>query len=1595
MKRFAIAFFALMPLLFLANICLAGVGGYSFGESAGTYTAITGSTLLIDPGHDDTLAAAAPIGFNFMYDGIAYTTFRASSEGWISFNTGMTSSILSNSLRSAGIILGPFWDDLDTEPIGTVHYVLEGSAPNRVLTVEYKDIARTGNTAPVLNFQVKLFETSNVIQFVYGSMNLGGATFSASIGIADMLATSTTANFYQGHIISVTPGAPATSSTLVENATINSVANLASGTTYTFTPPSTPISTNKTVGAAGDYATLQAAFAALRDNGISAPITLSMLNGFTLAATDSARIDHIPGTSATNTVTLRPDAGASIILTRAGATNNNFVFRLRGTSYVTIDGIGSPVAGPGGAEALELQYTGTTAGGGIIIQQGVQNCTIKRLTVKSSGSTTTTTNGAILFDIPNTTNNINIANNNNIVENCLLTANDPATVASRPMGGVTFNGSTTVLSNGCKIRNNVIRDWQQSTATNGAAINGQAGYSNVEISGNDMYFTVIFPTTTATALNGIYTNSTSMSIQAFNNKIHDISPSATATSPNTKAFRLLAFSTLIPSRIYNNFIYLDTAGVTSHTGTAGSLRGISVEGSGTVGVFYNSVRIGGNPASGNNGSSSCYYRSAAAIDSVINNNFHNARTNGDGTGKHYAISRTVTTGTLLSNYNNLRASGTGGNVGLDVATDRAALSDWQTATAQDANSFSETPNFLATSNLHIDPAIPTQLESGGTPIAGISADIDGNARNGTTPDIGADEFAGTAADLTAPVIAYTPLANTNTTGARTLTATITDASGVPTAGIGLPALYWRINGGSYVSAQATSLGSDQYQFSFGASAVLGDSVFYYICAQDNAGTPNVSASPSAGAGGLTANPPAASTPPTSPSAYKLLQAISGLFTVGTTGQYATLTAAINDLNGKYMTGPVTFELIDPSYGASETFPLIIEQNPGSSVTNTFTIKPSSTFTNPTVAPVISGSSTTAIIKLNGSDFVTIDGSTSGGTDRSLTIENTNNATGTAAIWLSSLGAGAGAMRNTVKNLNLFCGADQSTGALSTYGIIASGTTISTSSDGADNDTNTFSNNAITKVRYGIYLRGASGNSNDSNTVVGNLIGPTAFGVDEIGKAGITLEHQNAALVSQNVVRFVGGTFATLTSGTDRVGIGLGDDGWTPSATAITNSYVTRNLIHDIFEARTFSAVGIVVAGSGTPSSNTVANNMIYNVLANGTAGDQALGIGISAGDGDKVVFNSIRMEGNLDGQGGTTNASQSGSGIRISSTTPANLTLKNNIVSVDLTSTTTTINHYCIVAPSTSYAWGTGGLDYNNYYFNGSNTQMRIGGIGTSVPYTAIADLATWQTQFTPNQDVNSKSFSPDFTSATDLHLNVAAVNHNYDGTPIAGIATDFDGDSRVTPPYIGADEVTAFPLPVQLASFTARLNENGAGVRLDWRTISEINNYGFFVERKRVGEANFVDVANSFQPGYGTTNEPHDYSFVDATLTQTGLYSYRLRQVDNNGPIHHTDAITINVTTLTGVNESAPREFALKQNYPNPFNPETVIKFSVENTAKATIEIYNLLGQKVATLFDDVAEAGQYYKVRLNATSLASGMYIYRLQSGTRVDVKKMMLLK
>lgn len=199
-------------------------------------------------------------------------------------------------------------------------------------------------------------------------------------------------------------------------------------------------------------------------------------------------------------------------------------------------------------------------------------------------------------------------------------------------------------------------------------------------------------------------------------------------------------------------------------------------------------------------------------------------------------------------------------------------------------------------------------------------------------------------------------------------------------------------------------------------------------------------------------------------------------------------------------------------------------------------------------------------------------------------------------------------------------------------------------------------------------------------------------------------------------------------------------------------------------------------------------------------------------------------------------------------------------------------------------------------------------------------------------------------------------------------------------------------PLPVQLAGINASV-VNGNSVRLDWQTASEIGINGFFVER-RSEEGLFAQVGDMIVAA-GTTLKPQDYSFIDEHL-ESGVYVYRLRVEDQDGSTTYSEEITVQVSgVLLAGDHISPSQFALSQNYPNPFNPSTTIRYSLEEAGPVRLTVYNILGQSVITLVDGYQSAGQH-EVTFDASSgLPSGQYVYRLTSGDRSQLMKMVLSK
>jgi glucose/arabinose dehydrogenase len=193
--------------------------------------------------------------------------------------------------------------------------------------------------------------------------------------------------------------------------------------------------------------------------------------------------------------------------------------------------------------------------------------------------------------------------------------------------------------------------------------------------------------------------------------------------------------------------------------------------------------------------------------------------------------------------------------------------------------------------------------------------------------------------------------------------------------------------------------------------------------------------------------------------------------------------------------------------------------------------------------------------------------------------------------------------------------------------------------------------------------------------------------------------------------------------------------------------------------------------------------------------------------------------------------------------------------------------------------------------------------------------------------------------------------------------------------------------IPVELISFNATL-VNGK-VRLDWSTATETNNVGFSIERAS-NESDFEEIF--FIVGNGTSTNRNIYSYTDESV-RSGVYYYRLKQVDLDGSFKYFEVVSIVVGVVS--------KFILEQNYPNPFNPSTTIKYTIPSVTLSGVEgsrvqlkIFDVLGNEVATLVDEYKPAGNY-EINFNASGLVSGIYFYRLQAGSFVETKKMILLR
>ena len=180
------------------------------------------------------------------------------------------------------------------------------------------------------------------------------------------------------------------------------------------------------------------------------------------------------------------------------------------------------------------------------------------------------------------------------------------------------------------------------------------------------------------------------------------------------------------------------------------------------------------------------------------------------------------------------------------------------------------------------------------------------------------------------------------------------------------------------------------------------------------------------------------------------------------------------------------------------------------------------------------------------------------------------------------------------------------------------------------------------------------------------------------------------------------------------------------------------------------------------------------------------------------------------------------------------------------------------------------------------------------------------------------------------------------------------------------------------------------------WQKVSNGMN-AYYVYAITVDVDNYVYVS-SWASGVFVSTDPISSSFQSIGLGGIGVSSIMMNPVSSTLFAGTSDGkIYKKVSSVTGVDDEIfelPTEFDLKQNYPNPFNPSTTINFSIPETGKYSMKIYNILGQEVAILFNREFKPG-VHNVAFSASGFASGIYFYRL-TGNNVNItKKMVLMK
>lgn len=760
----------------------------------GTYTSINGGpgTVTSTATGDDGIQTGVALGFTFNYLGNNYTTVDFNTNGALAFSgSGLTnvardSEILFTTTAPNGIITAWF-DDMSVDGSANILYQLSGSPGSQVFTVEWRNVLAFYTTSTQrLNFQVKLYEGTNVIEFHYGTISGTQYTSeSASIGCENNTGGP-------GNFLDVVTG-----SSRVGNYFITASTEWPARF-YRLTPGApTPLAGGTyTAGSTGTFPNLTEAVAAVNHHGISGPVVISLTDAnYDVTPTNGDNwfpivFGPIAGSSAVNTVLVQPASGTSTLtyggsvqttgglvvttLTTASSTTSEPILALVGSDYVGVQNINLTSGGSNAVDrgllVMNVAATdGATFNGfaniGVTLNRsntatiGIQQSVV----VTPTGTGGANSNNAYLnLNIQNTYNGMYLLGNATYPDlNSQVGTSSPSVFNT--IGGTTANdiGNGTSQSygirmgsqSGASIFNNNVQNVGSTTTTDGILVEVSQGVTSVF--NNNVSFIRGTSTTSTTAITGIRAN--------------------VATSAN---------HTL---RVYNNGVSNILSAYTGAASATRQLKGIYVQSAGggvtssTINVDHNSVYL--DHSSNPNISSNCYEIGTATgpVINTRNNIFMNATGAQTSPAVHLgwrSTSATVVGNTgSVSNYNDLYIpNATQGFTGQGNTTNYATLANWQAAmVGQDANSVAGDPVFTNTAiaNLH---ATGVPVNNVGTPIAWVTTDIDNQARHVSTPDMGYDEFTPLSVDVGATVLVL-PVAGACYTASEPVTIRIRNYAG--------------------------------------------------------------------------------------------------------------------------------------------------------------------------------------------------------------------------------------------------------------------------------------------------------------------------------------------------------------------------------------------------------------------------------------------------------------------------------------------------------------------------------------------------------------------------------------------------------------------------------------------------------------------------------------------------------------------------------------------------------------------------------------------------------------------------------------------------